>query len=156
MEAIEVYIASSWRHAATVTNLTQKLRDMGLTVHSWLENSGNEDPTLKDFDLESWLLTQDSERCFQFDLDGLRRVNLMIYVGPSGIDAWAEVGFVAGRGDCLIWALWGANEEVGIMRKLLDSRFSTKTELLEAVLARFGIEKRLEQPKTVDSSRSNL
>jgi len=147
MKIIEVYFASSWKHADTVKKLTDQLRFYGFNVYSWLENSGTEDPNKEAFSLEEWLQTQDSVRCFQYDLESIKRVQLLIYIGASGIDAWAEVGFAAGRGNCEIWALWGCNEKVGIMRKLINRLFRTETELLTAaksLLKQNGNTKQLE------------
>jgi hypothetical protein len=44
---------------------------------------------------------------------------LVIYIGPSGCDAWAEVGAAWSRGVPII-GLYAKGEQVGLMRRMVE------------------------------------
>jgi hypothetical protein len=114
--APRVYIASSWKNQHAVELLTAELRRLGLTVLSFVENNHGEYD--KDVPFEAWCAGEQGRQSFEYDTKGATRADVVIYVGPSGTDAWAEVGaaWAAGR---LILGLWAKGEGAGLMRRMV-------------------------------------
>jgi hypothetical protein len=130
---MEIYIASSWKNQHAVEMLTALLRKRGHEVMSWVENNYDEDHAPDSgFDFETWVQTEAAERSFQYDTTHAIRSNLVIYVGPSGTDAWAEVGAAWASG-VRIFGLWAKGEASGLMRKMVDRWHSRVPTLLDSV-----------------------
>lgn len=131
---MRIYIASSWRNQHAVEMLTDLLEHEGHEVASFVRfacetvGRGN----LKFSGLDAWIASEDGARKFEYDIDGATSSDLVIYIGPSGMDAWAEVGAAFGRGKTII-GLWSKGEEIGLMRRLVDVWFRDYRELLAAV-----------------------
>jgi len=131
---MKIYIASSWKNQHIVEMLTEKLRSKGENVISWIENNYGENnaPTIE-FNFEKWIKTESAQRSFNFDIDGATSSDLVIYIGPSGTDAWAEIGAAYGSGIPVILGLWAKGEPSGLMRKMISKWFFRYHELLEYV-----------------------
>jgi hypothetical protein len=124
---MNIYIASSWKNVHAVEMLTALLRERGHTVLSFVENNHGENPNSsinekageKPVPFDEWCASQDGARSFTYDIAGATTSDLVIYVGPSGTDAWAEVGaaWASGR---LILGLWAKGEPVGLMRRMVE------------------------------------
>lgn len=123
-----IYIASSWKNEHAVVMLTQLLRDRGHEVRSFIENNERTDQSLE---FEDWVCSEDARRCFDFDTAGATQSDLVIYVAPSGSDAWAEVGAAWGAG-VQVLGLAAKGEQVGLMRHMVHWE-PTVQSLLEAV-----------------------
>jgi len=117
---MKIYIASSWKNQHAVEMLTDHLRAKGHQVLSFVENNFEEGhgPD-KPMDFESWVQTDQAERSFQYDTDGATKSDLVIYLSPSGTDAWAEVGAAWASG-VPIKGLYAKSEPAGLMRKMID------------------------------------
>ena len=63
-------------------------------------------------------LDSTSKKVFDFCAKSATTADLLIYIGPSGCDAWAEIGAAYGSG-VNIFGLLAKNEEVGIMRHMI-------------------------------------
>jgi hypothetical protein len=111
-----VYIASSWKNQHAVEMLTAHLREMGCVVLSFVENNHGENPNSS---IDEWCQSPDGTRSFNYDTKGATESNLVIYIGPSGTDAWAEVGAAWGRGVPVI-GLWAKGEQAGLMRRMVE------------------------------------
>lgn len=131
---MNIYIASSWKNQHGVEMLTEKLRTKGHTVISWVENNYGEthNHVTKKFDFETWVNSEESDQSFEFDTEGAMNCDLLIYYGPAGKDACAELGAAYGRG-VTIFGLYAKGEDLGLMRKMISRWFSRYTDLLEGV-----------------------
>lgn len=116
---MKIYIASSWKNQHGVTMLTTILREKGHTVISWIENNfgENHNHVTKKFSFEEWVNTSESDQSFNFDINGATQSDLLIYYGPAGKDAAAEMGAAYSIGVPIL-GLWAKGEELGLMRKM--------------------------------------
>jgi hypothetical protein len=133
-ENLRIYIASSWKNQHAVEMLTTMLRAKGHGVVSWVENNYGEghNHVTKNFDFETWVNTEASDQSFEFDTDGAKNCDLLIYVGPSGKDAAAECAMAWACGKPVI-GLWAKGEDFGLMRKMFTEWYDRYPDLLEAV-----------------------
>ena len=131
---MKVYIASSWRNQHAVEMLTELLREKGHEVISFVERAVNDEGRsgLK-FDFEKWINSQDGQDKFQYDTNGATQADIVIYISPSGMDAWAEVGAAWGCGKPVIFGLYAKGETVGLMRKMITAWFDRYQDLLKAI-----------------------
>ena len=113
---MKIYIASSWKNQHAVEMLTEKLKAEGHEVISFIEKALETHERDKlEFDVEDWLSSADALEKFDYDTTGATESDLVIYIGPSGVDAWAEVGAAWASGVKVI-ALYSKGEQVGLMR----------------------------------------
>jgi len=116
---MKIYIASSWKNQHAVEMLTKMLRDMGHEVLSFVENNyGEGHGAIKPINFEEWVLTEQAINSFKYDTIGASVSELVIYISPSGTDAWAEVGIAWSNG-IPIYGLWAKGEQAGLMRRMV-------------------------------------
>ncbi len=116
---MKIYIASSWKNVHAVEMLTSLLRDKEHKVLSFVENNYGEGPgSVKHIDFEKWVGTENADSSFKYDTDGATKSDLVIYISPSGTDAWAEVGAAWASG-VPIFGLYAKGEQSGLMRKMM-------------------------------------
>jgi hypothetical protein len=128
--SLVIYIASSWKNQCAVELLTRLLRDRGHLVNSFVENN-HHDEKADPPDLASWVWSDSGRASFVYDTNSATTADLVIYVGPSGPDAWAEVG-AAWASDVPIIALQAKGEQIGLMRRM--AVWTTRVDgLLDAV-----------------------
>ncbi len=129
-----IYIASSWKNQHAVEMLTALLREKGHIILSWVENNygENHNHVTKKFDFETWVNSRESDQSFKYDTDGATKSDIVIYLGPSGKDAAAEIGAAWAVG-IPIYGLYAKGEDFGLMRKMVAKWFSRYTDLIEAV-----------------------
>lgn len=119
------YIASSWKNQHAVELITEQLRKRGLDVLSFVENNHGEQAghlateNGKPQAFEEWVWSERGEKSFKYDTSGATDSDFVIYVGPSGCDAWAEVGAAWSRGVPII-GLAAKGEQVGLMRRMVN------------------------------------
>lgn len=133
---MKVYIAASWKHQHAVEMLTAMLRERACEVFSFVENNHGENPDAKMKDkkpipFEEWVWSESGRRSFDFDTRWAMGADLVIYIGPSGKDAAAELGMAYARG-VPIHGLYAKGEDFGLMRRIVEWHFDFKS-LLEAV-----------------------
>lgn len=126
---MDIYIASSWKNQHAVEMLTWFLREKGHKVRSFIENNHGEFKLGIDF--EQWIKTDKAKQSFEFDTDAARFSDLVIYIGPSGTDTWAEIGVAWSNGVPII-GLYAKGEQSGLMRKMINW-FHNFYDLLKAV-----------------------
>lgn len=131
---MKIYIASSWKNQHGVEMLTELLREQGHEVISWVENNFGEDHNhvTKKFSFEDWVNGPESKQSFEFDTQGATKSDLLIYYGPAGKDACAELGAAWGAG-VQIFGLMAKGEDIGLMRKMVSQWFYRYTELLQGI-----------------------
>jgi hypothetical protein len=120
---MKVYVASSWKNQHAVELITEKLRARGCEVLSFVENNHGEQAghlateNGKPQAFDEWVMSERGRKSFDYDTKGATESDLVIYVGPSGCDAWAEVGAAWSRGVPIV-ALISKGEQVGLMRRM--------------------------------------
>lgn len=129
---MKIYIAASWKHQHAVEMLTLRLEEAGHEILSWLREGRPEEAFLSRRELEHFIYSAEGRRVFEFCAGAATGCDLVIYLGPSGCDAWAEVGAAFGRGVPVL-GLLAKSEDVGLMRLMIRSWHSSVTELLEEV-----------------------
>jgi len=131
---MKIYIASSWKNQHAVEMLTSLLRNLDYEVISFVEKAVEvEGLHLKGkFDIDKWIESEDGYKKFIYDTNGATKSDLVIYVGPSGVDAWAEVGAAWGCG-IPIFGLYAKGEQAGLMRRMVKW-VDNYQELLDAIM----------------------
>lgn len=146
---MKIYIASSWKNQHAVEMLTDRLRDLGHTVLSFVENNHGENPNSaaneaayeKPVPFDEWCASPDGERSFIYDTDGAMLSDLVIYVGPSGKDAAAECGMAFARGVPVV-GLHAKGEDFGLMRRMMRAWFFDYRTMLMWIKPFFRRERR--------------
>jgi hypothetical protein len=130
---MRIYIASSWKNQHAVEMLTEKLRGMGHEVLSFVENNyGEGHSAIKPMPFEEWIKTEKANNSFLYDTMGATGSDLVVYVGPSGKDAAAEVG-AAWSANVRVVGLWAKGEDFGLMRKMISPWFEHYRDLLSFI-----------------------
>jgi hypothetical protein len=130
---MKIYIASSWKNQHAVEMLTDILRAKGHNVLSFVENNHKEGHGAeKPVNFEEWITTEQAANSLRYDVNGAAGSNLVIYIGPSGTDAWAEVG-IAWSSQVRLFGLWAKGEQAGLMRMLVEQWFTDYRSLVAAV-----------------------
>lgn len=112
---MKIYIASAWKNQHAIEMLTARLRQLGHGVKSFVENNNFEHE--KNIPFDEWVWSALGEQSFKFDTDAAMTSDLVIYIGPSGCDAWAEIGAAFAVGT-KIFALYSKGEQIGLMRRM--------------------------------------
>lgn len=139
---MKIYIAASWRHQHAVEMMTSLLRERNHEVLSFVENNHGENPDAKQKDkkpipFDEWVWSESGERSFVYDTQGAMRSDVVIYIGPSGKDAAAELGMAWARG-VKILGLYAKGEDFGLMRRIVEWKYDFQ-ELLACVDAVAGV-----------------
>ena len=142
---MKIYIASSWKNQHAVQMLTALLKERGHEVLSFIENNHGENKVHASFGekampFEEWVWSDSGQRSFNFDINGAMFSDLVIYIAPSGQDAWAEVGAAYGKGVPIL-GLWAKGESVGLMRRMVLAWYEDYNVLLVAVAELSGLKK---------------
>lgn len=133
----KVYIASSWKNQLAVELLTKEIRAIGAEVLSFIENAHGENKVHasageKEEPFEKWVWGERGEKSFKYDTGGAMNADLVVYVGPSGVDAWCEVGCAYAMGVPII-GFWAKSEQVGLMRRIPTMWCDDAAKLVEAI-----------------------
>ncbi len=131
---MRIYIAASWKHQHAVEMLTERLEACGHEVLSWLREGRPEEAFLSQRELTAFINSAEGMRVFEFCARSATEADLLIYLGPSGCDAWSEVGAAYGSGVPIL-GLLAKSEQVGLMRHMVKSWYSSVSALVDAVEA---------------------
>lgn len=129
---MKIYIASSWKNQHAVEMLTTNLRSKGHIVLSFVGEAVESEGRDLEFDFDGWIHSEDGLNKFIFDTNGAMFSDLVIYIGPSGTDAWAEVGAAWACG-VKVYGLWAKGEKAGLMRLMVNKWFKDYKMLLKAI-----------------------
>lgn len=132
---MRIYIAASWKHQHAVEMLTERIEAMGHEVLSWLREGRPEEAFLSQRELTAFINSEDGKQVFRFCVESATKADLLVYLGSSGCDAWAEVGAAHGSGVPIL-GLMAKAEMVGLMRHMVDAWFSSVADLLEEIAKR--------------------
>lgn len=127
---MKVYIASSWKNEHAVVMLTKLLRECKIEVLSFVENRTSKESVFDDFD--EWIESEDGKNKFIYDVKAAMTSNVIVYISPSGPDAWAEVG-AAYASNKIVVGLRAKGETIGLMRRMV-AWYESVDELLERVI----------------------
>jgi hypothetical protein len=130
---MNIYIASSWRNQHAVQLLSAELRRRGHLVASFVDEAIRREGKELDFkrDIDQWIESDAGRTKYNYDRQHAVSANIVIYIGPSGCDAWAEVGLAAGA-DVPILGLLSKGETIGLMRHIV-TWYRTADDLLAAL-----------------------
>ena len=131
---MKVYIAASWKHEHAVRLLTEVIRAAGHDVLSFVEKAGRDEDLAKNphrQTLDDWVWSDAGLDKFRYDTGSATSADRIVYIGPSGTDAWAEVGAAWAAG-VPVYGLWAKGEPSGLMRRMV-TWFDTHTELVKAL-----------------------
>ena len=136
---MKIYIASSWKNQHAVEMLTALLREKKHEVLSFVENNHGEqkghaacDESGEPIPFDVWVQSERGRLSFEYDTQGAILSDLVIYISPSGTDAWAEVGAAWGCGVPII-GLYAKGEQSGLMRRMMTEWANNYKELLVIV-----------------------
>jgi len=121
---MKIYIAASWKHCHLVRMLGAALHKHEVLLFTDRELGHAE------ANFDDWCESNEGEECFLFDINGAMTSDLVIYVGPSGTDAWAEVG-AAYASHVKIVGLYAKGEQAGLMRRMVSKWYDNVLDLLE-------------------------
>jgi hypothetical protein len=135
---MKIYIASSWKNQHAVEMLTKFLEQAAHEVLSFVRNNHGEQAGHlaigadgKAMNFDEWIWSDRGRKSFEYDTGSATQADLVIYVGPSGTDAWAEVGAAWASG-IPIFGLHAKGEQAGLMRRMVNW-FMDYTSLLNMV-----------------------
>lgn len=134
---MQIYIASSWKNHHAVEMLTDSLETIpNVEVVSFVRAAAEIEGRMNfgGPSLAEWIESPDGKNKFEYDLNGATQSDLVIYIGPSGTDAWAEVGAAYGSGVEII-GLWAKGEPAGLMRRMMAAWFKDYRQVLLCVKA---------------------
>jgi nucleoside 2-deoxyribosyltransferase len=129
---MKIYIASSWKNQHAVEMLTALLRAKGHEVISFVEKCFDELNTVAKIGENEWINSPAGRMAFEYDTKGATESDLVIYIGPSGMDAAAEVGAAWAKGIPIL-GLWAKGDPLGLMRLMMSSWHDNYKDLLRAV-----------------------
>jgi hypothetical protein len=133
---MNIYIASSWKNQHAVEMLTEILEGNGHIVFSFVREAYIKEND--EFDLYTWIESEDGKRKFDYDIGSAMNSDLIIYISPSGSDAWAEVGAAYANG-VPIFGLISKGEQIGLMRRMVAKWFTNYKDLIEAISCYCGV-----------------
>jgi hypothetical protein len=119
-----IYIASSWKNETAVRMLTAWLEENGHRVLSFVENNHGEQKGHavtedgEEIPFEKWVWSSRGHCSLLFDVGAAMTVDLVIYLSPSGTDAWAEVGAAFAAGVPVV-GIYAKGEQSGLMRRMV-------------------------------------
>lgn len=122
---MKIYIAASWKHQHAVEMLTALLRERGHEVLSFVENNHGEQKGHeatndgKPMPFDDWVWSSRGKASFEYDTNGAMNSDCVLYIGPSGKDAAAELGMAWAKGVKII-GLHAKGEDFGLMRRIVD------------------------------------
>lgn len=126
---MKIYIAASWKHQHAVEMLTERLEENGHEILSWLREGRPEEAFLSKLDLDNFIKSDVGKKVFEFCVNSVRNADAVCYIGPSGCDAWAEIGAAYGLGKP-IYGLLAKSEDVGMMRHMIKKWYGSVSELI--------------------------
>ncbi len=125
---MDIYIAASWKQHVAVDLLAATLRARGHQVFAFTE----QECAHLAVDPGDWFESQACQSVWQADMTACLGADLVIYIGPAGVDAWAEVGAAWGNGVPVL-AVKAKGEAVGIQRKMVQRWHDNQASLLAHV-----------------------
>jgi len=117
--------------------MTAILRSRGHCVLSFIEAATSAEPGAGSGDVEAWIASEDGEQKFKYDTTSAMTCDVLVYIGPAGTDAWAEIGAAWAHGIPIL-GLVAKGEQAGLMRRMVNSWFATYSALIEFMESTLG------------------
>lgn len=121
---MKIYIASSWKNQHAVEMLTSILEQRDHEVLSFVRNNHGEQAGHlaleggKPINFDQWVWSERGAKSFDYDTNSATTADLVVYIGPSGCDAWAEIGAAWSSGVPVL-GLHAKSEQIGLMRRMV-------------------------------------
>lgn len=94
----QYFIASSSRNKDRIIELTQKLRQKGKTVYSFLEANPLKKLISDEIDVKNWRESEMNKFIFEKDMKPLKKSECLILLLPAGKSGHIEAGIAYGLG----------------------------------------------------------
>ena len=116
---MKIYIASSWKNHHAVEMLSRLLEEKNHVIVSFVREGVKPNEVDEFGGFDAWVWSDNGEEKFLFDMSGAMMSDLVIYIGPSGTDAWAEVG-AAWASKVPVYGITGKGEPSGLTRRMIQ------------------------------------
>lgn len=140
----EYCIISRWRNKVQVIKLTNKIREKGKTVYSFIEGDGSE-YELKDFEekhepeefmekyenIPDWKNNPAVKEIFDVDMKALKNSKCVILLLPAGKSSHIEAGVAYGLGKKLI--VIGEQKETESLYLIFNQFFDTTDDFIHSL-----------------------
>lgn len=132
---MKIYIASSWANVHAIEMLTKLLRDAGHEVASFVEYGAQQYEIDQCGGLEYWISVGRGKEVFEQNIQRIKDAYILVYLGPSGIDTWAEVGYAYALGKNVYGITNTLKDKVGLNRRMIVwvDNFETLLEAMENI-----------------------
>jgi hypothetical protein len=127
----QYFIASSSRNKDKIVELTEKLRNKGKTVYSFIETNPLEKLISEEIDVKDWRENPMNKFIFKKDMDPLRVSETLILLLPAGKSAHIEAGVAYGLGRKCIFI--GEPEETDSLYLIFDEDYPTIDEFVSSL-----------------------
>jgi hypothetical protein len=138
-------IISRWRNREGVEELTNKIRQKGKTVYSFIEGDGSEHE-LKDSEqkyhpeefmkkyesIPDWKNDPAVREIFEIDLEAMKNAETVILLLPAGKSAHIEAGIAYGTGKKLI--LIGEQKETESLYLIFNEFYNSIDEFIKSIV----------------------
>ena len=94
----QYFIASSSRNKDKIIELTEKLRQIGKTVYSFIETNPLKKRISEEIDVKDWRNSEMNNYIFQKDMKPLKESETLILLLPAGKSGHIEAGVAYGLG----------------------------------------------------------
>ena len=115
--------------------MTDLLHKKGHSISSFIRINRSEKTNLLDpRSFKNWLSSQNAHNVFEYNTQSAMTSDVVIYLGPSGPDTWAEIGVAFGcNNECdIIGITNNRTEKIGLNQKMIKW-FDNHYELIEHI-----------------------
>lgn len=127
----QYFIASSTRNKDQIIELTEKLRQKGKGVYSFIETNPLENLISEEVDVKNWRDSEINKFIFEKDMKPLKESEALILLLPAGKSAHIEAGVAYGLGRKCI--LIGSPEETDSLYLIFNENFSNINEFIASI-----------------------
>lgn len=127
----QYFIASSSRNRDMIIDLTNKLRNKGKTVYSFIETNPLEKPISEEISVKDWRNNKMNKFIFEKDMVPLKESEKLILLLPAGKSAHIEAGVAYGLGkEC---TFIGKLEEVDSLYFIFGDDYPTIDDFISSI-----------------------
>jgi len=119
----QYFIASSSRNKDNIIELTEKLRQNGKTVYSFIETNPLKKRISEEIDVKDWRNSEMNNYIFQKDMKPLKESETLILLLPAGKSGHIEAGVAYGLGKKCIFI--GEPEETDSLYLIFEEDYPT-------------------------------
>jgi nucleoside 2-deoxyribosyltransferase len=127
----QYFIASSSRNKDKIIELTEKLRQIGKTVYSFIETNPLKKRISEEIDVKDWRNSEMNNYIFQKDMKPLKESETLILLLPAGKSGHIEAGVAYGLGKKCIFI--GKPEETDSLYLIFEKDYPTIDEFISSL-----------------------